>query len=64
VLVTLCAGLMISSTVLIYNMNLYFDKRLRQEKIRIAAMLIVFTVAYLSRAATYFITEYTVEEPD
>jgi len=45
-------------------MNLYFDKRLRQEKILIAVMLTVFTVAYLSRAAVYFITQVCFQDMD
>jgi len=64
VLVSLCAGLITTSFVLIYNMGKYFDKRLKEEMIRIEVTLLIFTIAYLTRAATYVITQILIVGED
>jgi len=62
VLVSLCVGLVTTSVVVIYNMNLYFDKRLREEKVHIELILVVLSIAYLSQAATYLLYRILFED--
>lgn len=63
-LVSLCVGLVTAAVILVYIMNLYFDQRLKQEVCRIQVMIFIFTIAYLTRAATYATTQFFVDDPD